>query len=381
VKDFTDETLEIDDAQEHITVLGLQSSAANLVPDGTVIVCTRIAVGRAALATSTIAINQDLKALFPSTLLSPEFLLRQLQHKRPKLDAIAIGTTVKGITLEALLSLPIEIPEVSEQALIAAILDTLDDTIRYTEQMIAKLKQVRAGLLHDLLTYGIDENGDLRDPVRHPNVFEDGIPTTWVEYTLGEVVPTAEYGISTALRDDGNGIPVLRMNNIFNGEMSLADLKYASEAAVQSLVLRPLDVLFNRTNSIEHVGRTGIWRGQLETASFASYLVRLVPQTSLLEPEFLNHWLNWVSTQIKIRRFATPGVHQVNINPTSLRKSLIALPPKSEQLETIRILTGFDYRLQFETRSLHKLRLLKQGLMDDLLTGRVRVVDLLSAEE
>ena len=134
------------------------------------------------------------------------------------------------------------------------------------------------------------------------------------------------------------------------------------------------NVLFNRTNSIDHVGRTGIWRGQIDVASFASYLVRLVPQTGRLTAEFLNRWLNWSPTQIRIRRWATPGVHQVNINPTNLRGTAIAVPKAVEEQNRIAsFLQGSDEKLNAARVELAKLRLLKQGLMDDLLTGRVRV--------
>ncbi|MEH1889008.1 MAG: hypothetical protein V7K92_05885 [Nostoc sp.] len=134
------------------------------------------------------------------------------------------------------------------------------------------------------------------------------------------------------------------------------------------------DVLFNRTNSIEHVGRSGIYRGQIKQASFASYLVRLIPDQSKLIPEYLNIWLNLPTTQILIRRFATPGVHQVNINPTNLRQVLIALPQKtSEQELVVEKAASNNTRIRTEEAYLNKLKLQKQGLMQDLLTGKVRV--------
>lgn len=369
----------------HITELGLSRSNAKLIDPPNVAIGlagqgkTR---GTVALVLTPTSTNQSIALIKGHEgELDTTFLFHALDARYEELRARSAGGGRAGLSKNILQLVPIALPDPSEQALIAAILDTVDDAVRYTEQVIAKLTQVRAGLLHDLLTYGIDENGDLRDPVRHPEQFEDALPVGWCLCPLGEVVPTAEYGISSSLGDDSGGIPVLRMNNIAAGEMRLDDLKYAPYSAVQNLILKPLDVLFNRTNSIDHVGRTGIWRGQLETASFASYLVRLVPQTDLLDPEFLNYWLNWERTQIRIRQFATPGVHQVNINPTNLRKTSIALPPKPEQVEITSVLTSFDSRLQDEGRTMHKFNLLKQGLRDDLLTGRVRVVDLLSQKE
>ena len=114
--------------------------------------------------------------------------------------------------------------------------------------------------------------------------------------------------------------------------------------------------------------------GQIERASFASYLVRLLPDQSKLIPEYLNVWLNLPTTQLLIRRYATPGVHQVNINPTNLRKVLIALPQKTSEQETIvETIAAHDTRIRTEEAYRNKLKLHKQGLMHDLLTGKIRV--------
>ena len=93
------------------------------------------------------------------------------------------GTTRLRINLSVLKTVHIFSPPIDEQHLIADILDTLDTTIRKTEALIAKLKLVKQGLLHDLLTRGVDENGELRDPERHPEQFKDSelgrIPVNW----------------------------------------------------------------------------------------------------------------------------------------------------------------------------------------------------------
>jgi type I restriction enzyme S subunit len=275
--------------------------------------------------------------------------------------------------------LDLHLPPPSEQHRIVGILDTIDDAIRKTEQIIVKLKRVKRGLLHDLLTRGVDDNGELRDPERHPEQFSNSplgrIPKEWALTELGTVVPRATYGISESL-DNGPGIPVLRMMNFKDGEAHLSDLKFSRSKVARDLLLQPGDVLFNRTNSIDHVGRTGIWRGQIAVASFASYLVRLEPDSERLRAEFLNRWLNWDATQLRIRRFATPGVHQVNINPTSLRRTMIALPTSlTEQDRAVDAMAALDARLAREETQVQKLRLAKQGLVEDLLTGRVRVTN------
>jgi len=125
---------------------------------------------------------------------------------------------------------------------------------------------------------------------------------------------------------------------------------------------------------MDHVGRTAIWRGKLERISFASYLVRIVPDCSNLVPEYLNMWLNSQSTQVLIRKYATPSVHQVNINPTNLQKVDIALPQSvGEQRAIVDSVEAHDARIRTEQQYRDKLKLQKKGLMHDLLTGNVRV--------
>jgi type I restriction enzyme S subunit len=268
--------------------------------------------------------------------------------------------------------------DLNEQHRIARVLDAVDAAIRHTDRVVGKLDHVRQGLLHDLLTRGLTPDGRLRDPDAHPEQFRDSplgrIPEEWEVTRMREVVPDAEYGISSSL-DDETGIPVLRMNNLKGGEADTSSLKYSDSPVAKSKLLEPLDVLFNRTNSIEHVGRTGIWRSQLPKASFASYLVRLNPDEDRLHPEYLNYWLNLPQTQVNIRRFATHGVSQANINPTNLRKSYIALPDLDEQERIIHRVRTLERRSKKERDRQSKLQNLKRGLMRDLLTGAVRITD------
>ena len=300
-----------------------------------------------------------------------------IHRAKQKLEARAPQSAQKNINLEDLRPLLIPVPSTEEQQKIAEIIDTIDKAIALTDTHIAKLKKAKAGLLHDLLTRGIDEHGELRDYTRNPELFKRSalgiIPKDWEAIALLDVVPKIEYGISVSL-DDQEGIPILRMNNLFDGEVDIADLKKSASSEAEKLLLQVFDVLFNRTNSIEHVGRTGIWRGQLKKASFASYLVRLIPDKSRLLPEYLNIWLNFAETQIIIRRYATPSVHQVNINPTNLRKVVIALSQQiNEQKLIVEKVEIFNNRIRQKQAYFEKLKLLKKGLMSDLLTGRVRV--------
>lgn len=189
VKDLRDGQLDLAETEEHISAIGLTNSAANLIPEGTVVICTRMAVGRAVMTKRPTAINQDLKAIFPVQNVDSRYLLFALDRLRPQLESVAVGSTVKGISLQQLRTLKLYVPPLSEQRAIAHILDTLDKEIQETNVIIDKLQQVKIGLLDDLLTRGLDENGDLRDPERE-NFKESRvgiIPTSWLVEAVGDL--------------------------------------------------------------------------------------------------------------------------------------------------------------------------------------------------
>lgn len=352
------------------------SAPTRVCERGDVLLSVRAPVGAANLADQAYAIGRGLAAIrFPGE--SSGFGWHAVRYWSSQLERVAQGSTFTAVGRRELEEMAVVSFPPVEQSRIAEILDTLDAAIRESERVVDKLRQVKSGLLHDLLTRGLDDNGELRDPVRHPGQFQDSplgqIPRLWTACPLGELLHSSEYGISDALRDTGT-TPILRMNNLFEGEADLTDLKFADCRVPDHLLLKTGDVLFNRTNSFEHVGRTGIWRGQLAAAGFASYLVRLNPKPARLTAEFLNLLLNRPENQIAMRRFATPGVHQVNINPTNLKRLEIAAPVRTDEQERIVSRRQSLSEIQkAHERELEKLRALKHGLSHDLLTGRVRV--------
>lgn len=276
-----------------------------------------------------------------------------------------------------------EIPRIEgpSQAAIADILDALDDVILQADALLEKLRTVRFGMIDDLLTRGVADDGSPRLSSALVKTVVGPRPATWKVANLGRFVVGAEYGTNLSLGDSSMGIPVLRMNNIQDGEFDLADLKYAPAHAVARYRVQRNDVLFNRTNSWEHVGKAAIWRHDEPGPAFASYLVRLHCGDELL-PEFLHLWLNWAPVQRAIRQFATPGVQQVNINPTNLRRATIAVPDTlDEQRAIIERVNGVSAAIADHRRERAKLAALREGLRDDLLSGRKLVAAIREAAE
>jgi len=324
-------------------------------------------------------------AVVRASKVEPTYLYQYFQSSafQQRLEDVTNASAQGGVYLGSLAKLSVSFPEYrAEQSKIAEVLSTMDRAIAQSEALIAKQQRIKTGLMQDLLTRGIDAHGQLRSEATH--TFKDSplgrIPVEWECAKLNMFVPSAEYGISSSLGADG--YPVLRMNNFLDGEAELSDLKRTDISLPERLWLRNGDVLFNRTNSWDHVGRTGIWRGQIEKATFASYLVRLNAAPEKLLPEMLNIWLNWETTQIAMRRRATPAVQQVNINPTNLRLIFAAFPADLSEQETIvSRVAALNNALVDRKANLKKLQSLKTALMQDLLTGKVRVTPLLHSTE
>ena len=291
-------------------------------------------------------------------------------ESRKEFARIANGVTRFGLTLDATRALPILLPPLPEQRAIAAVLDSIDDAIEGAEAVIAATEQLRDSLLHDLLTRGL--------PGQHTEWRDDPglgtIPADWEVVRLGDVLESATYGTNSALSSSG-AIPVLRMNNLQKGQIELSDVRRADlgEKEAQELRLARGDILFNRTNSLDLVGKVAVVDKLPQPMSFASYLVRLRVKKDLANPFWLSALLWSDDCQSRIHKFATPGVSQANINPTSLKTLVIPLPPLAEQQATADALDGVDAAIELAREELAGLRLLKESAADALLTGRGRV--------
>jgi type I restriction enzyme S subunit len=163
---------------------------------------------------------------------------------------------------------------------------------------------------------------------------EKGIEADWPEVQLGDHAKGFNYGTSAKSQREGE-IPVLRMGNIQAGEIDWGDLVYTSDLdEIAKYMLDPGDVLFNRTNSPELVGKTAIYRGE-QPAIYAGYLIRVRCSASL-DPEFLNLSLNSPQGRDYCWSVKSDGVSQSNINAKKLAAYPFELPPIEEQQEIVR---------------------------------------------
>ncbi len=148
VKDF--KSSKINSTVDKITMAGVENSATRIVPAGTILVPTRMAVGKVAISGIDLAINQDLKAIFPNIEVCQKYLFHALWANGHVLERQAGGATVKGITLPVLKALKIPLPPLPEQKRIAAILDQADALRRQRQRALDQLSQLGQSIFHEM---------------------------------------------------------------------------------------------------------------------------------------------------------------------------------------------------------------------------------------
>jgi type I restriction enzyme, S subunit len=383
VKDFTDDSIILSDTQEHITQDGLESSASTLVPKDTAVICTRMAVGRCALTTRPIAINQDLKALILNDEFELKFFIRLLRFHAPELDRLSIGSTVRGITTSDLLALPLQYPKKPEQSRIAGVLETLDEAIAKTKEVIAKLQQVRAGFLHDLLTRGLDEHGQLRDPIARPEQFQNSplgrIPRDWNYSKFDGVLEGIDAGKSPDYPDypaPPGEWGVLKVSAIWPEGFRPHENKWVTKAThqVPAYQVKDGDLLISRSNTYELVGLVCLVENAHPRLILCDKTLRLRLKSSRgLNPFFcLLLQTRAARVQIEINATGTSGSMK-NISQDVIRGLRLGYPDVDEQCRILAAVQPVNEELVALQRELRKLTSLKSGLMTDLLTDRVRV--------
>ena len=304
------------------------------------------------------------------------YLLRSPSYKI-RIKAVSTGVVESRLRLytDDLYRLKGLLPPLPEQAAIVRFLDHVDRRIRRyigaKQTLVTLLEEQKQAVIHRAVTRGLDPNVRLK-----PSGVEwlGDVPKHWEVMPVKRAFLSMDYGISESGSDSGT-IRLLTMGHLKDGRVTVPS-NGGVESVDSYVLLRSGDLLFNRTNSQELVGKVGLFVGHESPVTFASYLVRMRPRPNH-EPEYLNMALNGMSFQSRARREAIPSLHQSNLNPARFGRLHIALPSKEEQRTILRI-------LQRETRSLRdamdrarrQIELLSEyrtRLIADIVTGKLDV--------
>lgn len=294
---------------------------------------------------------------------------------------LELGSNYPAINESDVSTLCIPIPSGAEQRHIAEILDTIDEVIQETEALISKLKAMKHGLLHDLLTRGLDKNGKLRDSKAHPEQFKDSplgrIPKEWEVVSVGEIASHVGSGLTPRGGSEvykTSGVMFIRSQNVTFEGLKLEDIAFIDskthEAMRRSEVFAH-DVLLNITGA--SIGRCCPLPEGLGPTNVNQHVCAIrLPNPCREDAFYLSSVLASHIGQHQID-VLNAGGNREGLNYEQLRGFILPWPQKDERTKAADIIAANDARIRTEEQYRDKLKLQKKGLMQDLLTGKVRV--------
>lgn len=263
------------ETSEYTNALGIANSSARVLPSGTVVLSRTASVGYVTVLGRPMATSQDFVNWVCGPELDPRFLSYLFQHAREYIRSLASGAIHKTVYVPTVEAFWTCVPAAIEQRRIADLLD----------QQMSVLERARAAAEARL------EAATALKEARVRLIFGGEGARRWERRELSEIIQgTGQYGLSVKTNSEPIGLPVLRMGNISPGQIRWTDLKYVDlpESEADKYRLSEGDLLFNRTNSAELVGKTAVFRGKQE-ALFASYLIRF--RVHGAEPSSGRTWL------------------------------------------------------------------------------------------
>lgn len=313
-----------------------------------------------------------------------EFLYYYLASQVEQIDRLGFeGSGLRHLRKDFIRGYPVPKFSRSEQATIARVLSIADRAIAQTEALIAKQQRIKTGLMRDLLARGIDDHGNIRSEQTHD--FKDSplgrIPDAWAvrsceqlcrDIVVGIVIRPAQY-----YRPDG--VPVLRSANVRSGWISTDDLVFMSDRDNQLLrksQLRDGDLVTVRTG---YPGTTAVIPPELDGCNCVDIVISR-PNREAIRPAYLSLWVNSDHGKRQVLE-GQGGLAQQHFNVKEMRRLLVRVPELSEQERIEQVISSHDHALQAIQRQSVKLRSLKAGLMQDLLTGDRGVTALSSQAE
>ncbi len=322
-----------------------------------------------------VVLGSDILVVRVKSKLEGVFLSYLIRFNKRKILQLVKGTTVYHLYASDLKNLKIPLPPLPEQQKIAEILETVDNTIEKTEKIIEKYKRIKQGLMQELLTKGIDKNWQIRSEKTHK--FKDSplgrIPEEWEVVRLGEVgeIITGSTPPTDKKEFYGEEYMFITPEDISEEKYICTTTRKLSKLGFKiSRKLPPKSVCIVCIGST--IGKVGL---TIEKCTTNQQINTIIPDKNIYNPEALYYFVLFY-TQKPLRQES--GLQAVPIvNKNRFSKIKIPLPPLPEQQRIAKVLSQIDEVIEKEENYKRKLESLKRALMEDLLTGKVRVNKLL----
>ena len=333
---------------ECITEEGLNNSSAKLFPPNTVLVAMYGAtIGACSILPYEASTNQACAAFLPNEKVLPTYLYYFLSSKKEQFIKDGVGGAQPNISAGYLKNVQFDLIPMQQQIKMVGTLDKVSKLIALRKEQLAKLEQLVKSRFIELF-----------------GTYPDN-PMGWETGTIRDVVADVRYGSSRPAVDGGK-YPYLRMNNItYGGELDLSDTKRIDvpESELAKCTVRRGDVLFNRTNSKELVGKTCVYNRD-EMMVLAGFVIR-VRVTDRILPEFLSAFLNTDFSKQMLLGMCKTAIGQANINAQEMQNIGLYLPPIELQRQFVRFKEQTEKSKLAIQQSLDKLETLKKSLMQE----------------
>ena len=335
---------EVQTANDYISEMA--RSKARIAEKNVVLVTCIGTIGKICLTGKECAFNQQINAIIPNEKVLPEYLAYCIYYNRPKLIELANAPVVPIINKRQFEDFSVNIEEsIERQGSIVTILKEVDRLIYYRQKQLQKLDDLVKARFVEL--FGAYPHN----------------PMGWKTGTIRDVVTDVRYGSSRPAVDGGK-YPYLRMNNItYGGELDLSDVKRIDvpENELEKCTVRRGDVLFNRTNSKELVGKTCVYDRD-EMMVLAGFVIR-VRVNDVVLPEFLSAFLNTDFSKRTLLGMCKAAIGQANINAQEMQNIGIYIPPIELQREFVQFKNQTDKSKAAIQKALDEAQLLFDSLM------------------
>lgn len=355
------------DASEYLSEEGKKVS--RIIPKNSTAVCCIGSIGKCGYLMCEGTTNQQINSAIPKINSLCLYYYLCTENFVQNLLSMASATTIAIVNKSKMESCAFPLPPLSEQQ---RIVERIEELFAKLDEAKERLQEVadsfavrKAAILHKAFT------GELTQQWRLENGVSD---ESWEEKTIGEICSSLKYGTSKKSSDDGE-VVVLRMGNLQNGEIDWSNLAYTSdEEDIKKYLLKSGDVLFNRTNSPELVGKTSIYRGEMP-AIYAGYLIKLDYEKNKVVGDYLNYYLNSSKAKEYYMQVKTDGVSQSNINAKKIGEFEIPLPTLPEQHEIVRLIDDLLVReraaQQATEQALASIDLMKKSILARAFRGEL----------
>ena len=353
--------------EKSITESGLKNCSAKLLPIGSILMSSRATIGERCINNVPMATNQGFKSLVCKSEVNNEFIYYYVDILKERLIGLASGSTFLEVSKKVVEDIKIAIPNLKEQEKIALILSTVDEQIDNVDALIEKNKELKKGLMQTLLTKGIGHTKFKKTEIGE-------VPSEWYIKSIDEITKEVyRYPTYYGIEYVEEGIAEIR-GELLNDDASIKkeSFRYISEKTAKKFPRTKLeggDIVISVRGTI---GKVGYITEELAGSNITANLLRVSMNRNIMNEHFVKQLFlsdimkrkfDEITTATTIKTFKVPEFKQI----------ILAIPTKDEQDKIASILLEVDKKIEEHENKKQKLEELKKGLMQQLLTGMIRV--------